>query len=193
MPDAWYEEVDASTRLTQGDLILNCPLVTWNPQPLQPDAGGATESLRAMVDAIEADVVVMTQACDLEQEKVNNVVLCPHLSLTEFRAIWEADMREHGQNPSARAWGSYCRHICDGYVWNLTILDMGSSRSLTTEHRIVDFRDIYTVPRGFLESLLIRRQQPRLRLLPPYREHLSQAFARFFMRVGLPVGVTPAW
>ena len=193
MPDAWYEEVDASTRLTQGDLILNCPLVTWNPQPLQPDVGGATESLRAMVDAIEADVVVMSQACDLEQEKVNNVVLCPHLSLTEFRAIWEADMREHGQNPSARAWGSYCRHICDGYVWNLTILDMGSSRSLTTEHRIVDFRDIYTVPRGFLESLLIRRQQPRLRLLPPYREHLAQAFARFFMRVGLPVGVTPAW
>jgi hypothetical protein len=193
MPDAWYEEVDASTRLTQGDFILNCPLVTWNPQPLHPDAGDATESLRAMVDAVEADVVVMTQACDLEQEKVNNVVLCPHLSLTEFREVWEADMREHGQTPSARTWGSYCRRICDGYVWNLTILDMGSSRSRTTEHRIVDFREIYTVPRGFLESLLIRRQQPRLRLLPPYREHLSQAFARFFMRVGLPVGVTPAW
>jgi hypothetical protein len=26
----------------------------------------------------------------------------------------------------------------------------------------------------------------RLRLCPPYREHLAQAFARFFMRVGLP-------
>src|SRR5206468_2043277 len=79
MPDAWYEEVDASTRLTQGDLILNCPLVTWNPQPLQPDVGDATEGLRAMVDAVEADVVVMTQACDLEQEKVNNVVWPPAL------------------------------------------------------------------------------------------------------------------
>jgi hypothetical protein len=31
----------------------------------------------------------------------------------------------------------------------------------------------------------------RLRLLPPYREHLSQAFARFFMRVGLPVDIPP--
>jgi hypothetical protein len=29
----------------------------------------------------------------------------------------------------------------------------------------------------------------RLRLLPPYREHLSQSFARFFMRVGLPVDI----
>jgi hypothetical protein len=28
-------------------------------------------------------------------------------------------------------------------------------------------------------------------LLPPYREHLSQAFARFFMRVGLPVDIPP--
>jgi hypothetical protein len=30
------------------------------------------------------------------------------------------------------------------------------------------------------------RAGDRLRLLPPYREHLSQAFARYFMRVGLP-------
>ena len=30
-----------------------------------------------------------------------------------------------------------------------------------------------------------------LRLLPPYGEHLSQAFARFFMRVGLPVDIPP--
>jgi hypothetical protein len=31
----------------------------------------------------------------------------------------------------------------------------------------------------------------RLRLLPPYREHLSQAFARLFMRVGLPADIPP--
>jgi hypothetical protein len=45
---------------------------------------------------------------------------------------------------------------------------------------------VFTVPRMFLESLLRQRAAPRLRLLPPYREYLSQAFARFFMRVGLP-------
>jgi hypothetical protein len=28
-----------------------------------------------------------------------------------------------------------------------------------------------------------------IRLLPPYREHLAQAFARFFMRVALPVDI----
>jgi hypothetical protein len=36
---------------------------------------------------------------------------------------------------------------------------------------------------------LSKRNGKRLRLLPPYREHLSQAFARFFMRIGLPVHI----
>jgi len=30
-----------------------------------------------------------------------------------------------------------------------------------------------------------------LRLLSPYKEHLSQSFARFFMRVGLPIDIDP--
>lgn len=52
---------------------------------------------------------------------------------------------------------------------------------------------MYTLPRTFLESFLQNKQQSRLRLRPPYREHLSQAFARFFMRVGLPTGVKKVW
>jgi hypothetical protein len=44
-----------------------------------------------------------------------------------------------------------------------------------------------------LQSLLKARAIPRPQLLPPYREHLSQAFARFFMRVGLPTPVAKTW
>jgi len=49
------------------------------------------------------------------------------------------------------------------------------------------------VPRSFLDSLLKQRGHSRFRLLPPYREHLSQAFARFFMRVGLPIPIEKNW
>ena len=49
------------------------------------------------------------------------------------------------------------------------------------------------MPREFLESLLAARGRERPRLLSRYREHLSQAFARYFMRVGLPVPVDVAW
>ena len=95
-------------------------------------------------------------------------------------------MKTSKQNPTPRGWKSLCEDIRDGYVWNLAMLNAGESGPLKIDHRIVDFRDIYTIPITFLESLMKQRGGPRLSLNPPYREHLSQAFARFFMRVGLP-------
>jgi hypothetical protein len=153
MSDVWYEEVDATTRLTQGDVILNCPLIAWKAEPFQLHGRGETELLQTMTNAVQADVVVMTQACDLEYEKVSNVVLCPHYSLSEFREDWEAEMKRKGQNPTQKAWRGFCEDIRDGYVWNFTILNAGSYETLTTEHRIIDFHEVYTVPRNFLESL----------------------------------------
>lgn len=190
---AWYEEVRAPEKLAQGDLIQDCPLVSWRAAGLQLAGREEAEVLRGMTAAVRADVVVMTQACDLEHEKVQNAVLCPHLSLSDYRGSWEEAMRNRRQNPTDKAWRSHCEDIRDGFVWNLAVLNAGDAGRLKTEHRIVDFHDIFTVPRDFLESLLVQRGQPRLRLLPPYREHLSQAFARFFMRVGLPVQVSQAW
>jgi hypothetical protein len=69
------------------------------------------------------------------------------------------------------------------------VLNSSSIEGHAIEHRVVDFHIIYTVPRDFLESLLQHRGKPRLRLVSPYREHVSQAFARFFMRVGLPAAL----
>ena len=97
------------------------------------------------------------------------------------------------QNPSEKAWKRTCDDIVSGYVWNQTFLNRSDHAALASEIRVVDFHDVFTVPRFFLEALLRRRGSPRLRLLPPYREHLSQSFARFFMRVGLPQPVEPAW
>ncbi|MCI0456552.1 MAG: hypothetical protein L0Z62_06185, partial [Gemmataceae bacterium] len=140
-----------------------------------------------------ADVVVMTQACDLEHHKVRHVVLCPHRPLAEVRPAWEARMQEMSQHPSAKAWRRYCEDIADGYVWNQVFLNSFQSDAVASGLRLVDFHELYTVPREFLESLLRHRKENRLRLRPPYREHLSQAFARFFMRVGLPQPVNPDW
>ena len=193
MTKAWFERVASTRELTQGDLIFNCPVLTWAPGPVSLRGRREAEVLTTMVEAIGSDVVVMTQACDLEHNKVDNVVLCPHLPLTEYRQVWEAWMRSNGQTPTQKAWRSLCEDICDGYQWNLTIMNAGESGSLSTEHRIVDFHDVFTIPRNFLESLVRKRRQPSLRLRPPYREHLSQAFARYFMRVGLPVEITKTW
>ena len=57
------------------------------------------------------------------------------------------------------------------------------------EVRVIDFRRVYSLPVSFVRSRA--KAAKRLRLLPPYREHLSQSFARFFMRVGLPIDIPP--
>ena len=49
---------------------------------------------------------------------------------------------------------------------------------------LVNFEQVYSLPRGILEAAA-SKAKPRLRLLPPYREHVSLAFGRYFTRVGL--------
>lgn len=193
MPEAWYEIVDPDIPLTQGDLIFGCPLLAWQDNTLRLEGVDESEVLKGATAAVQADAVVMTQACDLEQEKVENVILCPHVSLDDHRVAWEENMQRAGQNPTERAWNSHCNSICDGFMWNLTMLNDCQIDGSSIGVRIIFFNEVYTVPRSFLESLLRQRGHSRFRLLPPYREHLSQAFARFFMRVGLPVPIEKKW
>tara|TARA_R110002096_G_scaffold416993_2_gene620474 strand:- start:1771 stop:2328 length:558 start_codon:yes stop_codon:yes gene_type:complete len=185
MSDSWYLQVPAETPLTQGDLIDSCPVVEWKPVAVK----GELTDLRAATHAVAADVIVMTQACDLEHGKVQNVLLCPRDRLSVYKKQWEEYQLSKKQPTNTNSWRKHCKNIRDGYVWNVGLLDA----SPDGEPAVIDFHEVYTVPRVFLDSFLIHQKEPRLRLESPYREHLSQAFARFFMRVGLPTPVRDAW
>jgi hypothetical protein len=193
MSNGWYEKVEPKIGITQGDIILDCPITGWKNDNSIELTGKEEDLLNVSRDIFLEDVIVMTQACDLENNKVFNVILCPHYSLSSYREKWKGEMQALNQNPSPRAWKRHCDHICEGVMFNLTMLDSGESDEIKTEHRIVDFSEVYTLPKEFLEKLIARRSHPRLRLRPPYREYLSQAFARFFMRVGLPSSVKKIW
>jgi len=185
MSDPWYQEVGP---LAQGDLVINCPVVTWTA----PGAFAIVDDeLSAETGVVARDVIVMTQACDLKQGKVTNVVLCPAFPLSTYRTGWQAAQIGKGQKGNADEWKKFCKSVASGYQWNLAMLNQCSDPK--SEHRIVDFRDVHSTPREIIEKVLASRTTTRLRLKPPYREHLSQAFARFFMRVGLPVDVDVAW
>jgi hypothetical protein len=194
MSDHWYEVVGPKEPLMQGDLITDCPVLAWKEERTRAgSAEASTERLRSGFDAIAVDVVIMTQACDLAQHKVRNVTLCRHDALAEWRTSWEEDRRAKSRGTGNEAWQNLCNNIRNGFVWNLSMLNAADLDDIKLEHRVVDFHEVYTVPRVFLESFLREQNSNRPRLLPPYREHLSQAFARFYMRVGLPVDVTVAW
>lgn len=194
MSNPWYEIVESDVRLTQGDIIPDCPLLKWQlDDVIEGESKASSERLFRAAKGMKADVVVMTQACDLEQGKVSDVVLCPCLPLSRYKPVWEEAARAKNQNPTNKAWAAFCEDIKNGYVWNLFMMDSFQEGDITTEHRIVDFQSVHTAPRAFLDSLVAERGTKRLTLLPPYREHLSQSFARFFMRVGLPSPVTRIW
>lgn len=187
MADPWYEAVAGNAGILQGDLILDCPLLVWKQDP-QLEGEGKDEELANLFEIVSEDVVVMTQACDLEQKKVTEVVVCSLHSLEEIRALWAQTQ----QGANDKAWQNFFSKINSGSVWNFAVLNRGEANGLSTAHRVVDFHDISTVPLKFLQKVATKRGS-RLRLRPPYREHLSQSFARYFMRVGLPSNVDSPW
>ena len=166
-----YEAVGAGEPLMQGDLLDACPIVIPPPVPL------GTERVEAMVR--EYDVIVMSQSCDLEQRKVDLVLVCPVWPISEF-----------GQNDSFYGTSDGQEALRRGYCPGYHLVHPCDLVGFERECLVVDFRNIYGVPFDFLLDFAGSIER-RLRLLPPYREHLSQAFARFFMRVGLPVDIPP--
>ena len=60
MPDIWYSTVEAGIKLTQGDLILDCPLIRWKAEPPQVNGSHETEILKQSSEGFSADTVVMT-------------------------------------------------------------------------------------------------------------------------------------
>lgn len=136
----------------------------------------------------------MTQACDLAQGKVTQVTLCPIRHVTEYKKEWEGALRAGKKLPSADQWQSRIKQIRDGRILNLCLLNArqaDGAAGLTIPHQLVDFHEVFSLPLEFLTRWVTAQAKNRLRLLPPYREHLSQAFARYFMRVGLPRDIDP--
>ena len=41
MSDIWYETVSPGERLTRGDIIFDCPLVSWSSTPIQVTGSGS--------------------------------------------------------------------------------------------------------------------------------------------------------
>lgn len=170
-PTPWYEEID-NTTLDQGDILVDCP-AGFLPLDWDPDS----KEQHFKIDIFS--LVVITQACDLAEDKVKYVVCCPvdsHETLDSrppFRTMNTKDRKRTKDKIIGGHWPGYCmisRH------------DGDPSRAIS----VTDFRNVFSLPKSFL---LERARERHLRLVTPYREHVSQAFAKFFMRVGLPVEI----
>ncbi len=70
---------------------------------------------------------------------------------------------------------------------NLAVLPLDFNEPATKwwTARVIELRDVHSVPRVVLEQL-IKGGKRVASLVSPYREHLAQHFAVTYMRVALP-------
>ena len=171
----WYCLVNGD-ELEQGDILEYCPVFA-------PPSDLTLDSLKdgeANFTWEERDVIIMSQSCDLVRgtEKVPEVLLCTIWNRSELAELPGGDL-------SAKAGMEQVRK---GRLTGLQMLNKCELSDMERDFRVVDFRRTYTLPLDFCREFA-RKSQNRIRLLSPYREHLSQGFARFFMRVGLPTDI----
>jgi hypothetical protein len=159
--------------VAQGDLLPDCLVPVFVAEPDQLSTEPADQTLK------RARLIVITQSCDLENQKVEFVALCPTHTLDEFEA-WNPEFAKKG----------YWENVRKGRVEGLHLLASAEQPENNRAALVVDFGHIISVPFAYLtkhaDSL-----GPRWRLDSPFLEHFSQAFARFFMRIGLPAAIAP--
>lgn len=166
----WYELVEGDD-LAQGDILFKCYAVRLVSDTAPRDFSA---ELRAVIEQVDA--IVISQSCDLVNDKISEVLLCAHFDLNEAIEI-DASLK------------SKLKQILNGQVYRHTLLPRSEFAECPMGIRLVDFNHVFMLPKSLVRQFAAS-QGKRLRLCPPYREHLSQAFARFFMRVGLPQQIT---
>jgi hypothetical protein len=166
----WYKNIQ-EVELQQGDFILDCPIVVPPKTLKQGDISDIEIKLM--------DIVILTQSCDLVQNKIEIVLVCPYYPLQYYISQMPASVT------SGKGKQKCIDDLRKGNVNGYHLLNKNADLSDPADYLVVDFKNVYGIQFTALLDIVTERNK-RTRLLPPYREHLSQAFARYFMRVGLP-------
>lgn len=171
----WYEIVSGD-EIQQGDILENCPVFILPSELSMEDPVNTSQSYEVPFEG--RDVIIMSQTCDMEKgrEKISEILLCCVWKRSDFESDEPMSKLENWEN--ARK----------GRMPSFNVLDQCDLEGFKRDFSLVDFRRVHSLPIDLTRTIASKLGK-RIRLLPPYREHLSQAFARFFMRVGLPVNI----
>jgi hypothetical protein len=168
----WFE-VYHGTDLEQGDILFDCPcftvsgIETW-PPPADVDLSIEEERFTS---------IILTQTCDLLNHNLSDVLLAQVVP-------WEIACHEMvAQGNKFAKSKDYRNALVQGNIPGLSLLHRFDDLSFPWS--VVNFHKLFTLPRNIVAQVA-KHAGPRLRLLSPYKEHVAQAFARYFMRVGLP-------
>ncbi len=164
----WYEVVSGGD-IEQGDILRSCPTPVMGSPSFPISDGDSVD-----IDIADLDLVILTQSCDLENDKVDEVLLAEVVE-------WETVKQSGPQHFRA---SDFRKALVQGNVPGYSLMSK-SELDVPMSWSLVDFHRLHVLPKAYLVTF-VAQAGSRLRMISPYREHLAQAFARYFMRVGLP-------
>ena len=178
--ESWYAAISDTDELYQGDILSSCCVpILLSDLPLKPEDAGTVEP---EFDLQFVDLAVLTQTCDIENGHVDQVLLVELISYEDL-------VKEQGEaNPVVKSTEKFKKPLSEGAVNGLFLFPHRLAEP-KLPWTIADFRKLHTLPKAYL-SKRAKAMGTRLRLQPPYREALSQAFARFLMRVAFDEPLT---
>jgi hypothetical protein len=157
-----FAKPDKSTPLYQCDVFDSCPLIFW-------DCFRDDDEVIRKPKEIDCRVIVLTQSCDLANQKTTRVQLAV-VHETQF-LVAQGVLKSKTIRDNVRL------HKVFGWYF--------LEQSEFLPESIVDFRDLHTISRLLLEDL-VTRDQRICTMVSPYREHLAKHFADTYSRVALP-------
>ncbi len=153
--------------LEQGDYLPGCwiPIVSEDFAP---------EKAQNEISVEQRNLIIVTQSCDLANEKNHLAALCPIYHLKHWEQL----------NPVFQKKGTW-ETVRKGRLEGLHMLGAFENLNDNYHSLLVDFRQIFSLPVSYLRTHAGNLDH-RWRLRPPFREHFSQAFARFLCVWGCP-------
>ena len=169
----WFEVTEGGS-LRQCDIILKCPILRPQAKLSWPIEPGSSISVGFRL----YDTIVMTQSCDLDNDKVEDVLLA---QVIDYRTLVEVEAKRGNTSVNSKG---FRKKLIEGNTPGQALLYKHESEPILN-WSIISFNRLFTIDKQFLVDY-VNQCGLRLRVLSPYREHVAQAFARFVMRVGLP-------
>jgi hypothetical protein len=156
----WFIKNDGA--LEQGDVLFEFPLpaITYD---IDSDELGLARATR--------DVVVVTQTCDIPKPAQTDLLLAVVYSYPEIC--------KSSENFKSKIYRDSLSRGTAISEFALPPKPEGGSDFL-----VVSFRKLHVVPKDYVQR---SKGEHGARLRSPYKEYFAQAYARFTMRVGLPL------
>lgn len=171
----WYEIIQPTENISQGDILFNCPLFV--PNYPSEDWGSVDfehiDEKNLTTNIFRANVVIVNQACDLEVRKDKEQ---PKLNTVLVAILDDARYKEMGKNNLEK--------LIKLDKTELFLLDP-TFGEICMGYQVVRFDHVISVPWKIINAYS-HTHGPRLRLKSPYIQQLSQHFGNHFGRVAIP-------